>query len=171
MNRSSRQIARRKLETAPVKVLCASVSRDPGVAELEIAERARASNHLFGADGSTQTGGHRHLQPTVSVSLDSLLTSFPAPHILKIDVESHELEVLRGAMRVLGARPVIWAEVDPSNAVALSDLLHRSHYQLFGAADLPHPAIERAWWNTLAVPEEKIARFAGLSRLQMQAAS
>ncbi len=172
MNCSSRRIARRKLEAAPVKVLCASVSRQPGVAELEIAERARASNHLCGISGSTQTGGHRHLQPTVSVSLDSLLTSFPAPHILKIDVESHEAEVLRGAIRVLeSARPVIWGEVDPSNAVAVSDLLHRSHYQLFGAADVPHPAIERAWWNTLAVPEEKIARFAGLGRFQMQAAS
>jgi FkbM family methyltransferase len=172
MNRSSRHIAQRKLKAAPVKVLCASVSRESGAAELEIAARARASNHLCGNSGSTQTGGYRHRQPTATVSLDSLLKSFPAPHVLKIDVESHEAEVLRGAACLLeSARPVIWAEIDPSNAAAVSDLLRRNHYQLFGAANVPHPAIERAWWNTLAVPEEKIARFAGLSSVQMQAAS
>jgi FkbM family methyltransferase len=174
MNRSSRRIAERNFKAAPVKVLCASVSREPGIAELEIAERARASNHLGGLSGSTQTGGHRYLQPTVSVSLDSLLNSFPAPHVLKIDVESHEAEVLAGAARLLeSARPVIWAEVDPSNAAAVSELLYRNRYQILGAATVPHPAIKRAWWNTLAVPEEKIARLRveGMSHLQRQAAS
>jgi FkbM family methyltransferase len=172
MNRSSRRIAQRKLKAAPVRVLCASVSHHPGIAELEIAERARASNHLYGVSGSTQAGGHRHIQPTVSVSLDSLLASFPAPQVLKIDVESHEAEVLRGSARLLEtARPIIWAEVDPSNAASVSELFHRNHYQLFGAAIVPHPAIKRAWWNTLAVPDEKSALFAGQSRFQMQAAS
>lgn len=81
MDRSSREIAQRKLPAAPVRVLCASVSNELCVSELEIAERARASNHLHCASGSTQTGGHRHLQPTVSVTLDSLLDFFPAPSV------------------------------------------------------------------------------------------
>lgn len=61
MNRSSRGIASKSPGAAPVKVLCASVSGRPGIAELEIAERARASNHLHGISGSTQAGRHRQL--------------------------------------------------------------------------------------------------------------
>lgn len=158
VDRSSREIAEKKLPAAPVRVLCASVSNEQRVSELEIAERARASNHLYGASGSTQTGGYRHLQPTVSVVLDSLLDFFPAPSVLKIDVESHEADVLRGAVRLLeSARPVIWCEVDPKNAETVSKLLREKNYQLFGAANDPHPPILRAWWNTLAVPMEKAA--------------
>lgn len=159
MDRSSREIARKKLPAAPVRVLCASVSNQPRVSELEIAQRARASNHLHGISGSTQAGGYCHLQPTVSLTLDSLLDFFPAPSVLKIDVESHEAEVLRGAARLLeGARPVICCEVDPKNAEAVSELLHKKSYQLFGAAQDPHPPILRAWWSTLAVPVEKTAQ-------------
>ena len=92
------------------------------------------------------------------MALDSLRDFFPAPSVLKIDVESHEAEVLRGAARILeSARPVIWCEVDPKNAEAVSELLHEKNYQLFGAANDPHPPIPRAWWNTLAVPAEKAA--------------
>jgi FkbM family methyltransferase len=158
MDRSSREIAEKKLPAAPVRVLCASVSSELRVSELEIAERARASNHLSRVCGSTQSGGYRHLQPTVSVALDSLLDFFPAPDVLKIDVESHEVEVLRGAALLMeSARPVLWCEVDPKNAEAASKLLHERNYKLFGAGDDPHPPIPRAWWNTLAVPTEKAA--------------
>ncbi len=158
VERSSHEIAQNKLSAAPVKVLCASVSNEVGVSELEIAQRARASNHLHGISGSTQAGGHRFLQPTVSVTLDLLLDFFPPPSVLKIDVESHEAEVLRGAVRLLeSARPVILCEVDPRNADAVSKLLHERNYQLFGAGEDPHPLIQRAWWNTLAVPGENAA--------------
>jgi FkbM family methyltransferase len=158
MDRSSQEIALKNPLAAPVKILCASVSNEVRVSALEISERARASNHLVGVLGSTQTGGHRHLQPTVSVTLDSLVADLPAPHVLKIDVESHEAEVLRRAVRLLEiARPVIWCEVDPRNAETVSKLLHEKDYQLFGAANVPHPPIARAWWNTLAVPAEKAA--------------
>lgn len=158
MNRSAREIAQEKLPAAPVKVLCASVSSGLRISELEIAERARASNHLSCVSGSSQAGGYRQLQPTVSLALDALLDFFPPPQILKIDVESHEAEVFRGASRLLESiRPVIWCEVDPTNAEAVTELLHERKYQLFGAANVPHPLIARAWWNTLAVPVEKVA--------------
>jgi len=165
MDRSSREIARKNLPAAAVRVLCASVSNGMRVSGLEIAERARASNHLYGISGSTQTGGYRHLQPTVSVVLDLLLDFFPAPTVLKIDVESHEAEVLRGASRLLKeARPMIWCEVDPKNADVVSKLFHEWNYQLFGAASEPHPPIPRAWWNTLAVPGEKVDQADSLDR-------
>jgi hypothetical protein len=82
------------------------------------------------------------LQSTVSVTLDWLLDSLPDPNVLKIDVESHEAEVLRGAVRLLeSARPVILCEVDPKNADAVSPLLHERNYQPFGAGEDPHPLI------------------------------
>jgi FkbM family methyltransferase len=72
---------------------------------LQIAESAGASNHLAEVDGTTQAGGSRGAQPAICLTLDSLLDYFPAPSVLKMDVESHEVAVLQGASRVLQQRP------------------------------------------------------------------
>lgn len=158
LNRSAQLIRRKGTRTAAVKVLCAAVSSSCGVHKLEIAERARASNHLQTGPGSTQAGGARHQQPTVAITLDGLLGSFPPPTVVKIDVEKHEADVLHGATRLLEAfRPVIWCEVDSANAREVTALLRGKEYRLFGAAQTPHPAIRCAWWHTLAVPAEKVA--------------
>ncbi len=158
LHRSATLIRRRQLRAAHVEVLCAAISYQGGVHQLEIADRARAANHLTNSPGSSQAGGARHLQPTVAVTLDALLDHFPAPGVLKIDVEHHEGAVLRGATRLLELfRPVIWCEVDPANAERVTEILCTKDYRLFGAAENPHPAITRAWWNTLAVPAEKVA--------------
>lgn len=138
---------------AKVEVLCASVSDSCRVSMLEIAQRARASNHLIGAAGSTQATGTRSVQPTVSLTLDSLLEHAPAPSVLKIDVETHEVQVLQGATRLLReARPKIWCEVSHENSAAVTKILHEAGYELSGAQTRPHPRIERAWFHTLAVP-------------------
>ena len=158
LNRSAQRIALTEPRTAEVKILCAAVSSECGVRLLEIAERARASNRLQNTYGGSQTGSSRQLQPTTSVTLDSLLDSFAPPNVLKIDVEAHEAEVFRGATRLLEvSRPLIWCEVDPANAEKVSELLGQRDYRLFGAAEMPHPLITKAWWNTLAVPAEKLA--------------
>lgn len=136
-----------------VEVLCASISDSNRVSKLEIAERARASNHLAGAIGSTQANGVRCIQSTVSLTLDFLLDYFPAPSVLKIDVETHEVSVLRGAARLLReARPTIWCEVSHENSSEITELLHVAGYELLGAETRPHPKIDRAWFQTLAVP-------------------
>lgn len=136
-----------------VGVLCASISDSFRVSQLQIAERARASNYLTEASGSTQALGSRGLQPTVTLTLDSLLDYFPAPSVLKIDVETHETSVLRGAEKLLrDVRPIIWCEVSEENSIAVTKLLHAANYELWGAALQPHPPIERAWFHTLAVP-------------------
>ncbi|HEY4841680.1 MAG TPA: FkbM family methyltransferase [Terriglobales bacterium] len=115
-----------------------------GVSELEIAQRARAANHRQGISGSTQAGGHRYLQSTVSVTLDWLLDSLPDPNVLKIDVESHEAEALRGAVRLLeSARPVILCEADPQNADAVSPFASRkklSALRIRRGSPSAHPA-------------------------------
>ncbi len=151
MTRSCRNLPVGRAST--VEVLCASISDANRVSKLEIAERARASNHLIEAVGSTQAAGGRDRQPSVSLSLDFLLDYFLAPALVKIDVETHELKVLQGATRLLKeVRPKIWCEVSPENSLAITELLHSAGYSLLGAEVQPHPQIQRAWFHTLAVP-------------------
>jgi FkbM family methyltransferase len=151
ITRSCREIAH--YPCSKVQVLCASISGSNRVSSLEIAERARASNHLVGTLGSTQASGMRCIQPTVSLTLDFLLDYFPAPSVVKIDVETHEVSVLKGAARLLKEiRPTIWCEVSPENSAEITELLHAAGYKLYGAEVQPHTPTDRAWFHTLAVP-------------------
>jgi FkbM family methyltransferase len=151
MTRSCQALPRHRC--SEVEVLCASISDSSRVSKLEIAQRARASNHLIEAVGSTQARGTRGMQASISLTLDFLLDYFPPPSVLKIDVETHEVSVLRGAARLLReVRPAIWCEVSPENSSEITGLLHAAGYELQGAAMLPHPRIDRAWFHTLAVP-------------------
>jgi FkbM family methyltransferase len=152
MTRSSQELEAARC--APVEVLCASVSDGNRISKLEIAERARASSHLAEAAGSSQADSVRSLQATVCLTLDFLLAHFPAPTILKIDVETHEGGVLRGAARLLREiRPTIWCEVSPENSDEVTRILSDANYELYGAQTRPHPRIECAWFHTLAVPK------------------
>jgi FkbM family methyltransferase len=155
LTRSARRIERNGRPAAVVTVLSAAVSQDNRIAQLQIAERARASNHLLDTQGSTQMGGQRAVQHTVTVSLDFLLEYFPAPTVLKIDVEGAEVGVLSGASKLLAtSRPIIWCEVHPENSITVAELFSDSGYQIYAAA-LPaerRTPLRRASWDTLAVP-------------------
>jgi FkbM family methyltransferase len=151
--RSSRRWDSVRYACSNVKVLCASISDSNGVSELAVAQRARASNHLVGVPGSAQAGSPRHLQLSASLTLDSLLEYFPAPSVLKIDVEAYEVKVLRGAKKLLEEiRPRIWCEVSHQNSQDVAELLHGAKYELYGAETRPHQRIDRAWFQTLAIP-------------------
>jgi FkbM family methyltransferase len=153
--RSARRLEKNGLPAAVVTVLAAAVSQSNRIAQLEIAERARASNHLLDSQGSTQVGGTRSVQHTITVSLDFLLEHFPAPTVLKIDVEGAEVGVLSGASKLLAtSRPIIWCEVHPENSMTVAELFSASGYQIYAAA-LPaekRTPLKRASWDTLAVP-------------------
>lgn len=136
-------------------MLCAAITETPGICQLQIAERSRASNHSSQAHGSNQAEGVRHTHQSVAVSLDSLQAYFPAPTILKIDVESAEIGVLRGASRLLQTvRPVILCEVTPENSDTVANILHQHKYELFEADADPaqRRPVRRAPWSTLAIP-------------------
>jgi FkbM family methyltransferase len=142
-------------QAARIDVLCAAITETPGICQLQIAERSRASNHLSQAHGSTQAEGVRHTQQTVAVSLDFLQDHLPAPMVLKIDVESAEISVLRGASRLLQtARPVVLCEVTPENSDTVANILYQHKYELFEADTEPaqRQPVRRAPWSTLAIP-------------------
>jgi FkbM family methyltransferase len=158
LRRSALRIQERAPQAARVSVLSVAVSDTNGVGQLHIAERARAANYLVDSIGSTQAGGNRNLQHTVTVSLDFLLDHFPAPSLLKIDVEAAELKVLGGGTKLLSeVRPVIWSEVAPENSKTVAQLLRDKGYQIYAAALPPEKRtpLERASWDTLAVPSAR----------------
>ena len=154
--RSSQRVQKHSAGAAPVAVLCAAASEANRIRQLHIAERGRAANYLMEAKGSSQTGGYRDQQATVTVSLDFLLDYFPAPSVVKIDVETAEVNVLRGASKLLRTvRPVIWCEVAADNSATVSELLNQDAYELSSAAVEPakRTLLTRAPWDTLAVPK------------------
>jgi len=116
--------------SAPVDVIPAAVSDGIGFARFNIAVRSRSTNHLDGY-GSTQTGGVRETQVVPTVTLDHLLDHFPAPDVLKIDIEGAEVLALAGATAVLERRPVIICEVAAENAAAVRDLLIPYGYRFY----------------------------------------
>jgi FkbM family methyltransferase len=156
LTRSAKRARQYSGVSASVTVLCLAVADKMSVSQLQIAERGRAANHLAESTGSSQVGGDRYSQPTITVTLDFLLEHFPPPSVLKIDAEAAEVKIFQGSTKLLRtARPVIWCEVSPENSEAVADLLHQADYKIYAAA-LPafeRTPLQRASWNTLAVPE------------------
>jgi FkbM family methyltransferase len=117
----------RGINEAPVHVLPVAVSDSLSVANLNIAARGRSANFISGF-GTTQTGGKRDSFSVMSVTLDWLLKFFPAPTLLKIDVEAMEGAVLRGASEILKMLPKIIIEVARESFSEVSSML--SDYKL-----------------------------------------
>jgi len=129
-----------------VSIIRAAVADYCGQGELHIARRARGSNFLLG-QGSSQSGGTRCLTEVKVITLDSLGQA--PPNVLKIDVETGELAVLRGAARLLAqSLPVVICEVAKENVSAVTACLRG--YTLFDA-ERGKP-VNTAVWNTVAVP-------------------
>ncbi len=149
---------------APVVVVNAAASDQPGVAEFAIAMRGRASSHLASVEGSSQAGGIRDVVHVPTVTMDLLLESFGRPDLIKIDVERAEDAVLRGACRTLaGARPVLLCEVGPNAAGHVSAAFKDAGYLLYDAA-LPareRCVLQRPVWDTLAIPAERAPHVPG----------
>ncbi|MFN3255090.1 MAG: FkbM family methyltransferase [Ilumatobacter sp.] len=102
----ARSIAR--ANSLPVEVFEAAVSDSPGTATLFLSETSDASNSLV--DGFKTSIGEIDVQ---RITLDEhWATTGVAPAVLKIDVETHEPEVLAGAMEMIAAtRPYVVIEV------------------------------------------------------------
>jgi FkbM family methyltransferase len=138
---------------APVEVLPAAISDELSVARFHVARRNRATDHLDGF-GSGQGGGVRSTQLVLTVTLDWLAARFPAPDVIKIDVEKAELAVLVGGSRVLAQSPTIICEVAGQNTAAVWDLLNAHGYAILDGDLLPaqRTPLAAAPFNTLAIP-------------------
>lgn len=146
---------------APIEVLPIAIGRnDDGhdhVARLRIAARGRMSNALAGY-GNSQTGGFREDRLVPVLAVDQLLSSFPAPALVKIDVEGAEYDLLRGASKLLSeVRPVIAVEVQPEgdNPRTVAELARSFRYKIYDAEQPPEARVDlpQAPYNSLLVPE------------------
>lgn len=131
------------LNKLPVTVLPAAVSNSQGVSKLYLSDHGKASNSLSGS-GPAQT--------VVTVTLDWMLDYFPAPNVLKIDVEGHEHAVLTGARKVLESRPLIFCEVTENHDL-VGELLRSAEYEFYAARTSERQALRRPSRDTLAVPK------------------
>jgi FkbM family methyltransferase len=137
---------------APVEVLPAAVCDELSIARFHVARRNRATSHLDGF-GTAMAGGVRATELVPTVTLDWLAARFPAPDVIKIDVEEAELTVLAGASRVLDRSPAIICEVAASNAGPVWELLNARGYAVYDGDQPRHERVPAgaAPFNTLAI--------------------
>jgi FkbM family methyltransferase len=139
-----------------VDIFPLAVSNRDGVAQFNIARRARSTNFLAETPGSTQTGGVRQTLSVPVVRLDTFLQHYPAPDVVKIDTETAEHLVIEGMQEVLrSARPVVLCEVSGNNFEFVAGQLRQFGYKLFDANELP--AMKETSGpcdNILAIPEK-----------------
>lgn len=142
-----------------INVLCAAVSRKTEVAKFSIAERGRSSNSLQEIGARSQTGGIRYTQYVPTTTLDAMLSVFPPPTFIKIDVEGAERLVLEGGQTLFEQyRPQLYIEVGARQSANVSAILRSFDYQLFDGS-VPVAGQEpgsKCVFNTLAVPTERL---------------
>ena len=115
------------------------------LAEFSIAHRGRASNHLSAVEGSTQTGGERTRLLVPTITLDSLLDHVLPPTLVKIDVEGAEVDVLRGAARLLHEiRPVLYLEIVDATRAECNRILHLADYDMQQSAEMNWTCVPRS---------------------------
>ena len=105
-------------------------------------------------------GGVKEVRVLPCFSLDTLLIHFPEPKVLKIDVEGAELEVLKGATRILSEiRPRIYCEVASNTRDEVTAILKSHNYRLWDGAVFDGSFSNEsslAANNTVAIPQEKV---------------
>lgn len=140
--------------SAPISILSVAASQEVGIATFNIAKRNRATNHLTGY-GTTQAGGIRETHTVITISLDWLRERLPAPHVLKIDVEGAEVNVLEGAQKLLTeTRPIVICEVLQTNYQRVTTIFKDLGYTLYDSDRLPDytQPVDSATPNILATP-------------------
>jgi FkbM family methyltransferase len=134
---------------AHVDVVPVAVSDTNGFRTLNIAT-TRAANYLTGLPGPAVADRIREQQAVPSTTLDELLRHFPVPSVVKIDVESAEVEVLRGGSGILGLdRLAMLLEVFPHNQGAVHALLSQAGFRYLDARTMR--PIESPEWSTIAL--------------------
>ena len=72
-----------------------------------------------------------------TISLDDLLDRFGPPSLVKIDVEGAEVEVLRGATRLLKeVRPVFYLEIGSEEEAECKAILSEARYRFQPGAEM-----------------------------------
>ncbi|MDP3868358.1 FkbM family methyltransferase [Phenylobacterium sp.] len=138
-----------------VSIVQAAASERRSLARLQIAAGGRAANSLAQFAGSRSTFVHSVGEVIVpTIMLDDLLEIQGPPQFIKIDVEGAEVQALTGAERVMAEyRPIIVVETGDDTRDAVTELLRRHNYAMHNIELAGRPLVDRATFNTLAVPQ------------------
>jgi len=120
--------ARQNSLNAKIEIIRAAVYSKSGSIDLEPAsfQRGHGNAHVVAVDRSHPT------VPVLCTTLDDFAREHVAPHVVKIDVEGAESEVLKGAEMVFAeSRPHLLCEVhDPANASFVEAWLEARSYDI-----------------------------------------
>jgi FkbM family methyltransferase len=135
-----------------------AISNENSVTSFAIASRGRASNALAATMREhSQMGGVRETQFVPTLTLDTLLQSFPSPDFIKIDVEGAEYMALQGARNIIEkVRPVFYIEVG-GLFKEIFDIFHHAKYKAFNPEG--KLLIEDVSFNVFFIPEEKVSTY------------
>lgn len=136
--------------SAPIDVVGCAVASSCETRTFSLARRSRATSHLAGY-GTTQAGGVRGTLEVRAITLDAALATLPRPDVVKIDVEGAEVEVLRGATKVLGSRPTILCEVAHENSAVVTAILRDAGYRLLDGETM-RPADTAGYFTIAEAP-------------------
>lgn len=139
-------------------ICCAAISSQPGVTDLKIANRGRATNAIGESSGSSQMGGIREKISVPTLTLDDLARSFGAPDVIKIDTEGAENLVLQGAGQVLAeSAPTLLIEVSKQNNADVTSRLKSLEYRFYDAGEglWPGEAMATCATNTIAISNRR----------------
>lgn len=139
-----------------IKVVPVAVSSENGVASFMIAKRGRACNALESFDGRSQMGGVREFQYVPTLTLDTLLQSFPAPDFVKIDIEGAELSAIEGGEELIRKiRPIFYIEVGNKVSSQIFNIFKLSDYIALNPQG--EVLIDTCAQNTFFAPSEKLS--------------
>jgi FkbM family methyltransferase len=145
---------------ARLRALCAADPRLE-VASALLSSRAGVADFVEQASNSSiLRGGAGGAVKMPMTTLDDLVagTKFESPQLLKIDVQGHDLEVLKGATRTLSSVDVLIVEVsliplhpEAPSVRAVIDWLDDRGFQLLDIAGLIRRPVDDALWQMDAV--------------------
>lgn len=137
---------------AKIDILPCAISDEQGIATLNVAQRGRSTNFLGAVSGREDSGGTRHSESVLTVSLDWIAARLPLPNILKVDVEGAEALVIRGARQMLArAKPTVLCEVGPDTREEVEGTLRSIGYRILDA-DAPEGSdATSATFNVVAI--------------------
>lgn len=142
-----------------LSVLSLAISDEDAATAFQISKFSRALNKLESVGKWRETFVvPQETKPVPTMRIDTLARSLAAPTVLKIDVEGAEMGVLHGGEQTIAtARPNILIECESDLQDPMAAFFERHHYVLLDGESESRSPLQRPTWNTIAIPNEKIA--------------
>jgi len=116
-------------ENNNIMPLCAAVSDQISIIDLNIAKSGRAANSISKSLGRAGQTEILYKQPVFSVSLDYLAKKFDTPTIVKIDIEGAEHLAIRGGIDLIKMKTTKFLiEIDTSNKKEVFNFFKENDY-------------------------------------------